>query len=145
MSWAMQRPWTPAREPERPTLLLDGPVGENPSVDDARWSAAFTSATPAAIAVWVVLLVVLLVVGLPIARLLFPMFPDQGWGLARIFALAVAAYPVWLGASLELFRFRAVWVILAIVAVGAIGWRFTPAHRRASRAVGKNDPSTPRT
>ena len=114
MSWAMQRPWTPAREPERPTLLLDGPVGENPSVNDARWSAAFTSATPAAIAVWVVLLVVLLAVGLPIARLLFPMFPDQGWGLARIFALAVTAYPVWLGASLHLFRFRAVWVILAI-------------------------------
>ena len=147
MSWAMQRPWTPAREPERPTLLLDGPVGENPSVDDARWSAALTSATPAAIAVWVVLLLVLLVAGLPIARLLFPMFPDQGWGLARIFALAVAAYPVWLGASLELFRFRAVWVILAIIAVGAIGWRFTPragerAGQSGSRAVGPHGRSS---
>ena len=31
MSWAMQRPWYAAREPV-PTLLLDGPVGQNPSV-----------------------------------------------------------------------------------------------------------------
>jgi uncharacterized membrane protein len=124
MSWAMQRPWTPAREPERPSLLLDGPVGENPSVNDARWSAAFTSATPPAVAVWVVLLVVLLAVGLPIARLLFPMFPDRGWGLARIFALAVTAYPIWLGASLHLFRFRALWVLLAILAAGVISWLF---------------------
>jgi YYY domain-containing protein len=135
MSWAMQRPWTPAREPERPTLLLDGPVGENPSVNDARWSAAFTSATPAAIAVWVVLLLALLIVGLPIARLLFPMFPDQGWGLARIFALALTPYPVWLGASLELCRFRALWVILAILAAGIIGWRFTPhTHERVGQS-----------
>jgi YYY domain-containing protein len=133
MSWAMQQPWTPAREPERPTLLLDGPVGENPSVDDARWSAPLTSATPAAMAVWVVLLIALLVVGLPIAQLLFPMFPDRGWGLARIFALAVAAYPVWLGASLDLFRFRAIWAILAIAAVGIIGWRFTPRPGERSR------------
>jgi YYY domain-containing protein len=126
MSWAFQRPWSPTRDPERPPLLLSGPVGENPSVADARWSSAFTSATPAAIAVWVVLLLVLLAVGLPIARLLLPTFPDQGWGLARILTLAVTAYPVWLGSSLELFRFRAVWVILAIVALGVIGWRFRP-------------------
>jgi len=52
------------------------------------------------------------------------MFPDQGWGLARILALVITAYPVWLGSSLHLFRFRATWVFLAIAAVGVIGWRF---------------------
>src|SRR5215207_2917694 len=140
MSWALQRPWYPAREPAKPTLLLNGPVGENPSVADARWSAAFTTGTAAAIAVWVVLLLVLLAVGWPIARLLFPMFPDRGWGLARTLALVAAAYPVWLGASLEFFRFRAIWVILALVAIGAIGWRFTPGtddpgEESASRRV----------
>src|SRR5215204_2605810 len=62
MSWALQRPWTPARAPERPTLLLDTPVGENPSVADARWSAEVTGDTRAALAVWVLLLLVLLVV-----------------------------------------------------------------------------------
>jgi YYY domain-containing protein len=123
MSWAMQRPWYAAREPAKPTLLLNGPVGQNPSVSDGRWSAALTGTTPVAVAVWVVLLLALLAIGVPIARLLLPTFPDQGWGLARTLALVAAAYPVWLGASLQLFRFRAVWVILAIVAIGAIGWR----------------------
>ena len=122
MSWALQRPWTPAREPEQPTLLLDAPVGENPSVDDARWSAGLTSSMPGAIAVWVVLLASLLIAGRPLAALLLPGFPDQGWGLARTMALVVAGYAVWLGASLELFRFRAAWVVLAMLALGAVGW-----------------------
>ena len=126
MSSALQRPWYAAREQAKPTLLLDGPVGQNPSVSDGRWSAAFTGTTPVAIAVWVVLLLVLLAVGVPIARILLPMFPDQGWGLARTVALVAAAYPVWLGASLQLFRFRAVWVIVAIVGIGILAWRLAP-------------------
>ena len=124
MSWAFQRPWYPARAPDQPTLLLDGPVGENPSVNDARWSAAITSATPVALAVWVLLLVALLAVGLPIAQLLLPTFPDRGWGLARVLCLVIAAYPVWLGASLELFRFRAIWVVASVIAVGLCSWWF---------------------
>ncbi|MCD6033975.1 MAG: tetratricopeptide 4, partial [Thermomicrobiales bacterium] len=77
---------------------------------------------------------------------LFPMFPDQGWGLARTLALVVTAYPVWLGSSLELVRFRAVWVILAIAAVGLIGWRLSPrtgaqVGESGSRAAGWNDPA----
>jgi YYY domain-containing protein len=140
MSWALQRPWFPAREPAEPTLLLDGPVGENPSVNDARWSGGVTGATPAAIAVWVLLLVALLLVGRPLARLLLPGFPDQGWGLARTIALVIAAYAVWLGASLELFRFRAVWVVVALMATGGAGWllwrRFDrPALQRRANAT----------
>jgi YYY domain-containing protein len=120
MSWALQRPWIPAREPPRPTLLLPGPVGENPSTDDGRWSAAATSATPVAIAVWVVLLLILQIIGLPIARLTLGSFPDRGWGLARPLALAVAGYVVWLGASLQLLRFRAAWVILALIGTALV-------------------------
>jgi YYY domain-containing protein len=124
MSWALQRPWNPGRAPERLSLLLPTPVGENPAVNDARWSAPVTSATPAALAVWLVLLLVLLAIGYPIARQLLPGFPDRGWGLARTFALGIAAYLVWLGASLQLFRFRAVWSLAALLAVGLIGWWF---------------------
>jgi YYY domain-containing protein len=123
MSWALGRPWFPARAPPHQTLLLDGPVGENPAVADARWSAAWSSSTPVALAIWIVLLVALLVIGLPIAASVMGVFPDRGWGLARTLALLVAAYPVWLGASLELVRFRAVWVILALVVIGVAGWR----------------------
>ncbi|MCD6030290.1 MAG: tetratricopeptide 4, partial [Thermomicrobiales bacterium] len=131
MSWALQRPWFPDREPEQPTLLLPGPVGENPSVNDARWSASISHETPAAIAIWLVLLAALLVVGLPLARLFVPGAPDHGWGLARTFALVITGYAVWLGASLEVLRFRAVWVVLSLVVTGALGWWVWRRSRRA--------------
>lgn len=134
MAWALQRPWFPAREPDRPTLLLDGPVGQNPSVADARWSEAVTASTPGAFAVWVVLLAALLAVGRPLARLLLPRFPDEGWGVARTLALAVSAYAVWLGSSLQLFRFRAVWVIVALLATGVVGWCLWRATARSAPA-----------
>ena len=78
------------------------------------------------------MLLILLAVGLPIARLLVADVPRQRLGSGPHLAPVAAAYPVWLGASLELFRFRAVWVIFAIVAVGVIGWRLGP---RAARSV----------
>ncbi|MBA3450974.1 MAG: glycosyltransferase family 39 protein, partial [Chloroflexia bacterium] len=133
MAWSLKRPWYPTREPPAPTLLLDGPVGENPAVSDARWSAAVTRQTPAALAVWLVLLVSLLAIGRPIARLLLPATPDEGWGLARTLALMLAAYPVWLGASFERFRFRAVWVVVAMLAVGATGYAIAYLLRRTSQ------------
>ena len=130
LAWALQRPWYPTREPPEPTLLLDGPVGQNPTVADGRWSAALTSSTAGALAAWVVLLGCLLIAGRGLARLLMPSFPDQGWGLARVLALAVAAYAVWIGASLEILRFRAVWVVAALVGTALAGhWlatRFRP-------------------
>lgn len=122
MSWALERPWHPFRTPPEPTLLLDTPVGDNPFVNDARWSAWLTSSTAGAVAVWLTLLVVLQIAGLPLARAVFSAFPDAGWGLARILVILVAAYPIWLGASLHVFRFRAIWAILGLVIVAAAGW-----------------------
>ncbi|MCC7023776.1 MAG: glycosyltransferase family 39 protein [Thermomicrobiales bacterium] len=133
MSWALQRPWEPARHPARQTLLLDTPVGENPSVDDARWSAALTGTTPGAAAVWLILLVLLAVAGAPWTRLALGRFPERGFGFARILALLVAAWPVWLGASLQLFRYRAVWAALSLVVTAALGWwlaaKFAPQEQ----------------
>ena len=122
ISWAENQPWQPSRWQTEPTLLLPTPVGENPSVNDARWSAAITSSTPGAMVVWVVLLVVLLAVGLPWARLAFAAFPDQGWGLARILGFVVPAYLVWILASLHVVQFRAVWGLLALAGVATLGW-----------------------
>jgi YYY domain-containing protein len=131
MSWALQRPWYPQREPPRPSLLLDGPVGENPSVADARWSAGLTQGTLGAAIVWILLLLVLLAIGRPIAQLVFPAFPDAGWGVARTLALVIAAYPVWLGTSLELFRFRAVAVLASLAACSLGLWRLRVWFDRA--------------
>ena len=136
MAWALQRPWFPTRAPPVQTLLLDTPVGENPSVNDARWSAAWTTSTGAAAVVWVLLLCVLLGVGWPIASAICRNFPDQGWGMARVLALIVAAYPVWLGASLELIRFRAVWVVLALSMVGIAGWKARGRGKQRQPSIG---------
>lgn len=129
MSWALQRPWSPTREEPEPTLLLDTPVGQNPSVADGRWSAAVTSSGPVAFGVWIALLLVLLVVGLPVATSALRGFPDLGWGLARTAALVVAAYLVWIGASLEVIRFQAIWVLVALLAVGLVGWKLVGLDR----------------
>lgn len=138
MSWAMQRPWFPQRAPPEPTLLLDVPVGDNPAVADGRWSAALTQSTPTAIVAWVALLAALLAVGLPVAGALLSPFPDRGWGLARTLGLAVAAYPVWLGASLEVIEFRAIWVVAALLAVGVGGWFVL--WRRGGLRRGRKEP-----
>lgn len=134
MSWSWQRPWAPMRNaPPRPSLLLDHPVGENPSVADYAWSAALTGNTPVAICAWVALLLAILAVGIPIARGLLPTFPDRGWGLARTLALVIAAYPVWLGASLQLFRFRALWVVVSLAVTGILAWGIRRRSRRGAQ------------
>jgi YYY domain-containing protein len=134
MTWALQRPWSATREPPQPSLLLPAPVGENPAVSDGRWSATVTTATVPAMLAWLAPLVSLLVVGLPLVRWLFPRFPDGGWGLARTLALVTAAFPVWLGASLQLFRFRALYVIASLLVVGIGGWWL---RRRGDQGVAR--------
>nr|MDQ3043866.1 DUF2298 domain-containing protein [Chloroflexota bacterium] len=115
-------PVTPSRQPPEPTILLDVPVGELPVVDDARWSAALTDNSLSAFFIWVALLFVLQLAGWPIAILLLGKFVDGGWGFARLITVLVSGYLVWLGASLELFEFRAVWAWVSVLAVMAVGW-----------------------
>ena len=137
MSWAENQPWQPSRWQIDPTLLLPTPVGENPAVNDARWSAAITSSTPGAVFAWVVLLAALLATGLPWARLAFASFPDHGWGLARIPGLIIPAYLIWILASLRQAQFQAVWCLLSLVIVALAGWwllRRMPAVQPLRRA-----------
>jgi YYY domain-containing protein len=143
MDWALQRPWAASRHAPQSSLLLDRPVGENPSVDDARWSATVTNATPIALAVWVVFLLALVVIGIPLARLAFAGFPDAGWGLARTLAMMVCGYLVWIGASLRLIRFQAIWVFASLIGVGLLGWWLI--RRRSSLPRSLRDFSRSRT
>ncbi|MFM9106444.1 MAG: DUF2298 domain-containing protein [Chloroflexota bacterium] len=124
MAPALAEPWSATRHPPGESLLLETPVGQLPVVGDARWSAAFTGGTAGAVAVWVALLVLLQAAALPLAALLFPRFPDHGWGLARLIALLAGGYLVWLGASVGLIRFEAAWcwTSLGLVAAGAWLW-----------------------
>ncbi|MBA3276599.1 MAG: hypothetical protein H0T72_12480, partial [Chloroflexia bacterium] len=116
-------------------ISLDQPVGTLPIVDDARWSAALTSDSWAALLVWLLLLIVLQLAMWPVVRRVFARFPDRGWGFGRLVTLLVSGYLVWIMASLELIAFRAVWCGVAVVAAG-IGayllgrWRSSAASRR---------------
>ncbi|MBA3414696.1 MAG: hypothetical protein H0U10_05665 [Chloroflexia bacterium] len=130
MAWAIERPWLPARDPVGDSLLLDGPVGELPIVDDARWSAAVTGTTVGAITAWLILLVALQVAGLPLARLVFGRFFDLGWGFARLLALLVSGYLVWIASSLQFVSFRAVWCAAALGLVSLLGWGVLRRGRR---------------
>lgn len=122
MAWAVAQPWSPTRDPIRPSLLLDQPVGSLPVVGDARWSSRWTDNSAVAAVSWVALLVLLQVVGWPIARALFGPMVDAGWGVARLLALLIAGYLTWLGASTELFAFRAIGAWIAMALVGGICW-----------------------
>ena len=122
MSWALDRPWSATRQPDRPSLLLDQPVGELPVVDDSRWSAELTDNSLLALAVWIALLVVFQLVGWPLTAFLFERFADVGWGLTRLLVLLLNGYVVWLGASLRWIEFRAVWAWIAVVLLGVVAW-----------------------
>jgi len=130
MAPAIAQPFSPTRHPPRPSLLLDEPVGELAVVADARWSERVTGNSIAAILAWLVLLGVLQIVGWPLASLVFGRFADAGWTFARLIALLVAGYLVWIGASLQVIAFRAVWAGLVLLLVGACGWAARARWRR---------------
>jgi len=145
MAPALDRPWFPTRHEPSPSLLLDEPVGELPVVADARWSERLTGNSWAALGGWILLLAALQVAAWPLAALAFRRFADGGWGLSRLLALVVAGWLVWLGASLEVIAFRAVWCWAAVALLAAIGWiawrrwrrpggawAFRPGQRRAA-------------
>lgn len=102
-------------------LLLPEPVGDLPVVDDARWSSRWTDDSLIALAVWIILLLVLWMAGRPLARMLFPSFPDGGAGFARLCVVLAAGWLVWFAASNEVIQFRAVWAGYAVLFVGVTG------------------------
>ena len=118
-------------EYEQGPISLEQPVGQLTVVDDARWSADLTSDSLGALAVWIVLLFALQAALWPLVRRVFNRFPDRGWGFGRLVTLLLAAYPIWLLASVEVIAFRAIWCGVALVAVailGWAGWRFLPSR-----------------
>ncbi len=134
MSWAMHRPWSATRHQARPSLLLNGPVGNLPVVGDARWSDRLTGHSVGALGVWIAFLVLLQLIGRPIARWVFGGFADQGWGLYRLTGLLLAGYLVWLAASIHLAEFRAAWCWLALAIVLLAGLRLRSRGHRGSVA-----------
>lgn len=120
MAHATAQPVIPRRHADTESILLDEPVGSLPAVNDARWSSAWTSNGFVALVWWIALLGVLQIVGLPIALLAFRRFADRGWAFARLTALLVAGWLVWMLASVEWISFRAIWIWIALGLLGVI-------------------------
>lgn len=70
---------------------------------------------------WAGLLAFLLAVGFPYAFVVFGALPDRGAGLARLFAVAVPLWLLWLLASAEWVTFRAGawWLLMGLALLGA--------------------------
>ncbi len=122
LSGARTQQVSPTRSAPGEDLLLDQPNRDLPVVADGRWSGAVTDQPVIALVAWVLLLVALQAAGLPLARLLLGRLADGGWVFARLLTLLLAAFVVWLGASTGLWLFRAVWCVVAVLAVAALGW-----------------------
>jgi len=119
---AVAQPWSPTRAAPSSSLTLNQPVDTLPAAHDLGWSSAVTHTQILAILVWIIALVILGVAGLPLALSLFRVFPDLGWGMARLIGLVAVAYLVWIAVSLGVARFT-VWTIVAGVAlVGTVAW-----------------------
>ena len=130
---ATAAPVSPTRHAPETKLQLDEPVGELPVVADARWSAAWTSNSWVALGAWLILLAALQIVGWPLAGLVFGRFADAGWGFARLISLILGGYVVWIGASLPLFAFRAVWAAAALLVLAVVGWAARERWRRRTK------------
>lgn len=128
MAWSINQPYEAQRHADQKSLLLDKSVGNLSVVDDARWSEAVTGSSVGALIVWVAFLFILQLVGLPLASLTFGGFADRGWGLARLITIVLSGYVVWIGASLSVIAFRAIWCGFAIVIV-ALAWLIYYRHR----------------
>lgn len=108
-------------QPERDkTLTFDQPVGDLPIVNDARWSAAFTDNSIAALVVWVILLIALQAITWPLVRRIFTRFPDHGWAFSRLTTLLLAGFGVWFLASIQIIAFRAIWAAVALILLAII-------------------------
>ncbi len=96
------------------SLLLDGPVGELPVVQDFRWNQVASNSTPLAVLVWWLAVALLGWAAWPITFSLFRSLHDRGYLLARSLGWLLVGYVVWIGASLRVVQFRTPVVFAAL-------------------------------
>ncbi|MCX2726093.1 DUF2298 domain-containing protein [Thermomicrobium sp. 4228-Ro] len=124
-AWALQQPYAPQRE--RPVVykeLLGAPADTIVPARDLGWAERWLTTDGVAIAWWALILIVLAAVGVPITVYFAPSFPDRGIGLARLLALLLVGYPVWLLASWHVLPFELPTILVSLAVVGIVSWWF---------------------
>ena len=137
----------PANAPA-PASMLPIRVGQLSALSTPGWNTL--AANPlVAIAIWLLVWYILGLLGLPLAALVFPRARDAGWGAARVLALLVLGYLVWLPVSGRILQYDSggvLWGLAGAVGVaalaltqlrgddGSVGIAALRARLRASRA-----------
>lgn len=134
---------SPAAKVLRPesAILLD-PARWDAQRAGGTWSGIFhraNLANRAPVLCWAALLAFLLAVAWPYAFAVFGALPDRGAGVARLLAIAVPSWLLWLLASAAWIPFRAGpwWILLGIAAGGAAALTFR--RRREFAAFVRRD------
>ena len=92
------------------------------TMENSRWSSAFTGYSWGALLVWVVLLIALQVISWPLVRRMFSRLPDRGWAFARPITILLSGLLVWYPASFGIVSFTTVWSIAAMGVLAAVCW-----------------------
>lgn len=88
---------------------------------------------------WWLLILIMGIIFLPMARLLFPNFVDQGYLFSKPIAIGVLSYSMWFSSSLHILKFRTIpsYLILVLGMVANFGiwfWR----HSKGKRYIGES-------
>ncbi|HET9223719.1 MAG TPA: DUF2298 domain-containing protein, partial [Roseiflexaceae bacterium] len=97
-------------------LRLDVPVDQLPQVNEYGWNRLANSQI-AAVLFWLLASYILLLLGLPIAIVLFRRWRDGGFVWARLIALLVLGYAVWMPVSMRLWSYNLAGLALGMLIV----------------------------
>ena len=122
--------YNPSRQgsvPDDKGLSYSQPVNTLPQLDDYAWNPLGQEDTQwFAVALWLALVEALGLLALPIVFTVFRNLPDRGYAVAKLAALLMVAWGVWIAASARALPFT-VWSVLLMVAVmaalSALCWR----------------------
>ncbi|RME43090.1 MAG: hypothetical protein D6791_16305 [Chloroflexi bacterium] len=108
-------------ETSKPSLLLERPVDELPSVGRVAW-APWRDSSLLSLLIWWLALLGLQVISWPLAFTVFGNLRDQGYGFARGLGLLVVAWVAWILPALHIITYTIIPVLLASIVLGAISY-----------------------
>jgi len=120
--WSINQPWDPHRYPSDHRLLLDQPVGNISTNDQAGWNALAGGNGLFAAISWLVIIEIIGLGALPLAARVLHRSPDRGAFSARLVGIVVVGWIVWIGASLGLWPATLATVACVVAVIALVLW-----------------------